>query len=135
MKNINKIIIVVFIAVVFFIGCNKPSDPDLQVMAVGSWDLVDLLMDDQKVSGYSNEFVLNLFDDETCVFINHDGIGFTGTWSVDEKSSILLLTPNNENYTAINFDIMYLRPGEMGLQRTITSTLIGTRIYTYILVD
>ena len=139
MKKINKIIIVVFIAVAFLSGCNEPSDPDLQVMAVGSWDLVDLLMDDQEIElpAYYpyDDFVLELNDDETCVFINYDRIGFTGSWSVDEGNTTLVLTPFNTEYSAITFDIMYLRPGKMGIQRTITSSLIGTVIYTYILED
>lgn len=133
MKNINKIIIVVFMAVAFLSGCNEPSDPDLQVMAVGNWSLAELLMDDQQISDYSSDFKLDLHDDETCVFINHDGIGFTGSWSVDELNTTLVLSPFNEVYDAITFDIMYIRPGKMGVQRTVTSDLIGTLTYTYIL--
>jgi len=135
MKNLNKIILVVFMAVTFFSGCNKPSDPDLQVMAVGEWTLIDLLMDDQSIyDGYyysDAEFTLNLNNDKSCVFINYDGIGFIGTWSITGEA--LVLTPSNQELQPVNFDIMYTRPDRMGIQRTITSNLIGTVVYTYIL--
>lgn len=133
MKNINKIIIVVFIAVAFLSGCNEPSDPELQVMAVGEWYLSDLLVGDQEIYDYSTEFELTLNDDETCVFINHDGIGFAGTWSIDEQNTTLQLTPFNEEVAAVDFAILYLRPDKMSIQRTVTSGLVGTLTYTYIL--
>ena len=135
MKNFNKIIIVVLIAVAFISGCNEPSDPDMQVMAVGSWNLVDLLMDDQDmdVDYYNTDFRLDLNDDGTCAFINYDGIGFSGTWDMDKEGTTLTLTPTSTDYSEITFDVVYLRTSQMGIERTITSSLIGTRVYTYFL--
>ncbi len=133
MKKLINIILVVFVATAIFSGCNEPSDPDMNVMATGSWELVDLMIDDQVIANFSSEFTLNLHDDESCVFIDHDGIGFAGTWSMDAEGTSLQLTPSGEQGTAVNFTVVYLKPDKMGLKKTVDSPTIGNQTFTYIL--
>ncbi len=135
MKSLNKkIIFCFFITVAFLSGCNEPSDPDVNAMAVGSWRLMDLLVDNQVVANSSSYFTLNLqFKDNKCVFINHDGVGMTGTWSIESNGSSLQILPDSEGEEAITFNILYLVKDEMGLQQTVTSTLLGDMEYTYFL--
>ena len=133
MKKLRNIIIVSFIAVAFLSGCNEPSDPNMEVMATGSWQLVDLMVNNQVTDEYSNEFTLNLHEDETCVFIDQDNRGFTGTWTIDEEGTTLQLTPQGEEGEAVTFDVLYLRSDRMGLERTSEGGDIGTTTFTYLL--
>jgi hypothetical protein len=135
MKKIaKKSIVLMFIAVTLLSACNKPTDPQMDVMALGSWYLSDLFVDEQVVVTFSNEFTLDLEFNNTVIFINHDGIGLTGTWEMDEAGTALTLTPDlGETPEPVVFEVLYLMKDKMGLRQTITSTQLGTTTFTYIL--
>ena len=135
MKKLINIILVVFVATAIFSGCNEPTDPDMNVMASGSWELVDLMIDDQVIANYSEEFTLSLHDDQSCVFIDHDGIGFAGTWSMDAEGTSLQLTPSGEEAEPVSFNVVYLQPRKMSLKKTITNQNDETFTVTYVLVE
>lgn len=136
MKSISKkFFMIMFIAVAFLSACNKPTDPDMDVMAMGSWYLSDLFVNDQVVATYSSDFILDLELDQVVIFVNHDGIGLTGTWALNEAGTELTLTPNmgGEESTPVVFEVLYLLKEKMGLRQTVTSTQLGTTVFTYIL--
>ena len=135
MKSISKkFFVIMVIAVAFLSACNKPTDPQMDVMAMGSWYLSDLFVNDQVVATYSSNFILDLELDQVAVFVNHDGIGLTGNWEINEAGTELTLTPNlSEESTPVVFEVLYLLKDKMGLRQTITSTQLGTTVFTYIL--
>ena len=133
-KIVKKSFLLVFVAVAILSACNKPSDPQMDVMAMGSWYLSDLFVDEQVVVSYSSEFILDLELDSTVIFVNHDGIGLTGTWQIDETTSTLTLNSDlGEAPDPLEFEILYLLKDKMGLRRTVTSNQLGTTVFTYIL--
>lgn len=135
MKSISKrFFVITFIAVALLSACNKPSDPQADVMAMGSWNLSDLFVNEQVVATYSSDFVLDLEYDQTVIFINHDGIGLTGAWAMSEDGSTLTLTSDmGDAPTPLVFEVLYLLKDKMGLRQTITSTQLGTTVFTYVL--
>ena len=135
MKSISiKFLVMVFIAGAFLSACNKPEDPQMDVMAMGEWYLSDLFVNDQVVATYSSDFILDLELNQVVVFVNHDGIGLTGTWALDATATTLTLTPDmTEGAEPVVFDVLYLLRDKMGLRQTVTSTQLGTMVFTYIL--
>ncbi|MFP4059968.1 MAG: hypothetical protein ACOCW8_01710 [bacterium] len=134
MNNINKkFLTVVFFAIALFSSCNKPSDPNMEVMILGSWELIDLMVDNQVVENYSNEFTLDIEHSKRVVFINHDGRGLTGTWSVESDSILTLTSDAVTSFDTLQFDIIYLIKDKMGLRQVINSDLLGTSEFTYFL--
>jgi len=134
MKRIAiKFLVMAIVAGSFLSACNKPDDPQMDVMAMGEWYLQDLFMDDQVIVDYSSSFILDLETDATVIFVNHDGIGLTGAWALDEAGTTLTLTPDIEGSDPLVFDVLYLLHDKMGLRQTLTSPQVGTMVFTYIL--
>ena len=135
MKRIAiKFLVMSIIAGSFLSACNKPDDPQMDVMAMGEWYLQDLFMDDQVIVDYSSSFILDLETDATVIFVNHDGIGLTGAWNLDAAGTTLTLTPDlTEESEPVVFDVLYLLRDKMGLRQTVTSPQVGTMVFTYIL--
>ncbi|MCF8226387.1 MAG: hypothetical protein K9J30_10975 [Bacteroidales bacterium] len=135
MKSISKkLFAMMFVAVTLVSGCNEPSDPTMNVMAMGEWYLSDLFVNNQVVNTFSSDFVLDLEQNQTVIFVNHDGIGLTGTWDIDDAGTTLTLTPDlGEGAEPVVFEVLYLLIDKMGIRRTVTSDLLGTTAFTYIL--
>lgn len=135
MKSISKrFFVIMFIAVALLSACNKPSDPQADVMAMGSWYLTDLFVNEQVVANYSADFVLDLEFNQIVIFVNHDGIGLTGEWSLAEDGSTLTLTSDlGDAPTPLVFEVLYLLKDKMGLRQTVESAQLGTTVFTYIL--
>ena len=120
-----------FVAVAFSSACNKPTDPTMDVMMMGSWYLSELMVNEQVVADYSSEFVLELESESVCIFVNHDGIGMTGTWAVSDTA--LTLNSDLPDAEALNFTVLYLLRDKMGLRRTVSSAVLGDQTFTYVL--
>jgi hypothetical protein len=135
MKSISKsFFVITFVAVALLSACNKPIDPTADVMAMGSWYLSDLFVNEQVVATYSNDFVLDLEQVQTVIFVNHDGIGLTGSWVMSEDGATLTLTSDmGETPTPLVFEVLYLLKDKMGLRQTIESSQLGTTVFTYVL--
>lgn len=136
MKSISiKFFVMAIIAGAFLSACNEPEDPQMDVMAMGEWYLANLFMGEQVIVDYSSSFILDLETDATAIFVNHDGIGMTGSWEIDAAGTTLTITPNMGEEVAdpLMFDVLYLIGDKMGLRQTVTSGQVGTNIFTYIL--
>lgn len=134
MKSISrKLLLFTLVAVAFLSACNKPTDPTMDVKVMGSWYLTDLLVNEQVVADYSNEFVLDLEVNSTVIFVNHDGIGLTGSWTIDAAGTSLTLTSDLPDAEPITFEVLYMLTDKLGLRRTVSSALLGDQTFTYIL--